>query len=70
MVGTAFFDDKYKNMSNNSLPPHPAECNFTQYTVHILYVDQLETIALTTEMEKKERIKEKHKTWLHSRMVL
>lgn len=44
-------------MSNNS---PPAQCNFTQYTVHILYVDQLETIALTTEIRKYERKKENH----------
>lgn len=37
-----------------------AQCNSTQYTVHILYVDQLETIALTAEIKKYERKKQKH----------
>lgn len=44
IAGTAFPDDKY-NMSNNSPVLPAAQCNFTQYTVHVLYVDQLETIA-------------------------
>lgn len=48
----------------------PSQCNFTQYTVHILYVDQLETIALTTEIRKYGKNNQKHIMWLRSRRVL
>lgn len=55
MAGIAVFDDKYKNMSNSS-PPSPVQFH-TIYSTQILYVDQLETIALTAEIKKYERNK-------------
>lgn len=68
MAGIAVFDDKYKNMSNSS-PPSPVQFH-TIYSTQILYVDQLETIALTAEIKKYERKKQKHVMWLRSRTAL